>query len=270
MIYSHYAPIYDAGGQDWFGQTLARRILDALPHPRRALDLACGTGAATLIMAAAGTRVVAIDRAPAMLEIARGRARDQGLHVRFIEADIRHLRTAGRRARPRARADGRRPTRPILRPASFDLITCLYDSLNYLAEDNDLGQVIRMAGRLLRPGGYFVFDLNTEYEFAHWDDSDQVVCDTSDLLIYNRLSYDPDRRRAYGRIVWFVREIDRWWRGEEQHVERAWSDAEVRAAIENAGLQLEARRTPLWDYAPSDAPRIVYVARRPYISRGST
>jgi hypothetical protein len=90
-----------------------------------------------------------------------------------------------------------------------------------------------------------------------------VVHDAGGILVYNRLSYDPDERLAHGRIVWFVREGERWWRGEEQHAERAWRDGEVLAALAGAGLRLIGRRTPRWEPAAPTAPRIVYEAERP-------
>lgn len=245
-IYESYAPIYDAIGQGAFAEELTGHILAALPAPpRRALDLACGSGAAGLRIAEAGARVVGVDRSEPMLQIARARARDRGLQARWVNADIRRLRYS-----PAARG--------AIRPASFDLAVCLYDSLNYLGRPEDLAAVCASAARALRPGGRFVFDLNTVYEFASWDDTDQVVFDSPDLLVYNRLSYDADQGIARGRIVWFVREIERWWRGEETHQERSWGDDEVRAALASAGLELLARRTPRWEIAPADAPRVVY------------
>jgi SAM-dependent methyltransferase len=248
-IYGAYASIYDAIGQGAFAEELARRILANGPTPRRALDLACGTGAAALIIAETGARVVGVDRSQQMLQIARARARDRGLEVRWVAADLLRLGTS-----PAARG--------ALRPASFDLITCLYDSLNYLADPEGLAIVCASAARLLRPGGRFVFDLNTPFEFASWDDTDQVVLDSPDIMVYNRLSYSLEGRRARGRIVWFVREAERWWRGEETHEERAWEDAEVLAAIRAAGLEPGPRRTPAWEPAPADAPRVVYEGRR--------
>jgi SAM-dependent methyltransferase len=251
-IYDSYAPIYDAMGQGAFAESLTAHLLRSLPAPpRRALDLACGTGAASLALATAGARVVGVDRSRAMLRIARARARDRGLSVRWVAADIRRLGQA-----PAAR--------DALRPASFDLITCLYDSLNYLTGPDDLAAACAGVARLLRPGGRFVFDLNTAHEFASWDDTDQVVFDTPDLLVYNRLSYDAERRIARGRIVWFVREIERWWRDEETHAERAWGDDEVVAALGAAGLRVTARRTPTWEDAPADARRVVYEAHAPH------
>ncbi|WP_129633502.1 class I SAM-dependent methyltransferase [Candidatus Oscillochloris fontis] len=250
-IYTSYAPIYDMIGQAGFSQHLVTHILAALPtRPQRVLDLACGTGGAALILAQAGAQVVGLDRSAAMLRIARARARDLGLAVRWVHADMRRMLA-------------RSAVRQLLHPASFDLVTCLYDSLNYLTGPADLGLVCASVANLLRPGGQFVFDLNTEYEFASWDDTDQVVYDSSDMLVYNRLNYNARTRLAKGQIVWFVREVDRWWRGEEVHTERAWCDAEVQAAVEAAGMQILARYTPTWQPAPPDAARVVHVCGVP-------
>jgi SAM-dependent methyltransferase len=265
LIYADYAPIYDLIGQGAFAEALVSRVLAALPAPpRSALDLACGTGAALLRVAEAGAEAVGVDRSPHMLAIAGARARDRGLSVALVEADIRRLPIIDQRRRTQDERPAVSPavlrSSSVLRPASFDLITCLYDSMNYLTGDDDLGLALAGAARLLRPGGWLVFDLNTEHEFARWDESDQVVHDDDSVLVYNRLSYTPATRLAHGRIVWFVRDGELWWRGEEQHTERAWGDAEVQGALGEAGLRLLARHTPLWQPAPPDAPRVVYVA----------
>ena len=199
-----------------------------------------------------------------MLEIARGKARDAGYDVAFIHGDIRELPTKTERTKTqndhRSQADALSSF--VLRPSSFDLVTCFYDSMNYLIDDGDLDRVYAGVARVLRPGGYMLFDLNTAAEYATWDERDSVTHDGRDCLVYNQLSYDPDARLASGRIVWFVRELDRWWRGEETHVERAWSDAEVRAALAGAGLALVGRYDLTGGMAAEDALRVVYVARR--------
>jgi SAM-dependent methyltransferase len=263
MIYTDYAPIYEAIGQGAFAEELLGRILAALPEPpRRALDLACGTGAAALALAAAGAAVVGVDRSPAMLAIAREKAEAQGFPVRFVQADLRQLSVALRGVAPAARPDALAALslQPSALGGPFDLAVCLYDSLNYLTGDDDLAAALAGVAPLLRPGGRLVFDLNTEHEFLDWDESDQVVHDDGGILVYNRLSYEPTARLAHGRIVWFVREGERWRRGEERHVERAWTEPEVLAALADAGLRLLARRAPTWEPALPDAPRVVYEA----------
>ncbi len=244
-IYFDYAPIYAAIGQGAFAEYLAQRVLRQYT-PWRALDLACGAGAAALTFAAAGHTVTGLDQSPRMLALARAQAEQRGLNARFIHGDMRRLDWYANE----------------LPAAGFDLVTCFYDSLNYLIGDDDLRMVCSGVGRVLQPGGLFIFDLNTEAEFETWNDIDQVVYDGHECMVYNRLSYDMQQRLATGRIIWFTRAAERWRRGEETHIERAWSDAEVMQALRASDMQIEALQTPAGEPAGANAPRIVYIARR--------
>lgn len=57
----------------------------------RVLDVAAGSGNASLPAAAAGARVVAADLTPELLEIGQQRAAEQGLEIEWVEADAEHL-----------------------------------------------------------------------------------------------------------------------------------------------------------------------------------
>jgi len=52
------------------------------------LDLACGTGNAALHAAALGARVIGVDGAPRLLEVARSRADAAGLEIDFRDGDL--------------------------------------------------------------------------------------------------------------------------------------------------------------------------------------
>ena len=261
-MYEDYAPIYDAIGQGQFSARMAAWALAWVAErgksPARVLDLACGTGEAALVFAAAGCDVAGLDQSAAMLEIARGKARGAGYDIAFIRGDMRGLEPRTKNQEPDSPADA---SWFSVLGSRFDLVTCFYDSLNYLIDDGDLDLVCAGVARVLRPGGYMVFDLNTAAEYATWDERDSVTHDGCDCMVYNQLSYDPDARLATGRIVWFVRELDRWWRGDETHIERAWGDDAVRAALAGAGLALAGRYEPNGGMAAEDALRVVYVAR---------
>jgi SAM-dependent methyltransferase len=271
-IYHDYAPIYDAIGQHRFGERMAGWALRWLAarnpagwqggvRPARVLDLACGAGAATLAFAAAGCSVVGVDRSAKMLDIAQGKAQGAGLDIKFVQSDIRNLN----HERGTLNDDEECGSSLVADRSSFDLVTCFYDSLNYLTEDGGLARVFAGAAAALRPGGYLICDLNTPAEYETWDERDVVTYDSGDCMVYNQLSYDPETRLAAGRIVWFVREIDLWWRGEETHVQRAWDDAEVRDALAQAGLELVGRLALEGAEVAAEAGdlgRVVYVARR--------
>lgn len=55
---------------------------------RRVLDAATGTGNTAILAAQAGAQVDAFDLTPSLLEVARQRAADAGVTVRFVEGDL--------------------------------------------------------------------------------------------------------------------------------------------------------------------------------------
>src|SRR5947207_10719123 len=147
--YTRYAAHYDRQGQGQWSVWLAAFTLQTLlprhgRRPRTALDLACGTGTAALALAGAGLAVTGIDAAPAMLAVAREKARSLGVHARFLAGDMRDFQA----------------------PARFDLVLCCYDSLNYLTEPADLRRAFASARRALAAGGLLVCDANTARAYA--------------------------------------------------------------------------------------------------------
>ena len=69
------------------------RLVDAcgIGPGMRVLDVAAGTGNASLPAAQRGASVTASDLTPELLEAGRGRAEEQGLELEWVEADAEHL-----------------------------------------------------------------------------------------------------------------------------------------------------------------------------------
>ncbi len=146
--YSAFAEIYNAWQRLYgleYAVLVAPRVNQRLAHhvgrPRTLIDLACGTGTHTVLQAHGGTRVIGIDLSPAMLHQARRRA--AGRPITFLQADMRTFDTHN----------------PV------DAVTCLYASLNHLLDPEDLTRTFTRVAAHLRPGGVFVFDLNSKHAF---------------------------------------------------------------------------------------------------------
>ncbi|HCU72339.1 MAG: hypothetical protein CL790_02375 [Chloroflexi bacterium] len=149
-MYSAFARIYDAWQRIYgteYAILVAPRVNQRLRHhvgrPRRLLDLGCGTGTHALLQCHGGTEVIGLDISPAMVKQARNRAKHEGKPVQFVIGDMRSLDIE----------------------QSVDAVTCLYASLNHLLGPGDLSQVFRKVSQHLRPGGVFVFDLNSRVAF---------------------------------------------------------------------------------------------------------
>lgn len=249
--YTAYAPIYRRINQSAWSAALARWTLGWLhargaepaPEQRRMIDWGCGEGTAALVFAGAGWQVTGIDRSAAMLDLARQQALAADLTIGWRCADLRDELE--------------------LEPGL--LVTALYDTLNYLTSRAELHAGWRSLARSIRPGGYVVADVNTPHEYATaWTGRHTITADSEDMLVTNWLRYNQRTRIAHGRILWFAREPEGelWRRGVETHRQRAHNEAEMRAAIAEAGLRLVELCTPQGAPAAPDATRLIYIAHK--------
>jgi SAM-dependent methyltransferase len=137
--YDGLAPFYDqlTHLHDYDGWTrhLEAAALGFGVRRRNLLDVACGTGKSFLPFLRRGYAVIACDISPEMVALARAKAPGADVFV----ADVRTLGKVG----------------------SFDLVTCLDDSVNYLVEEGDLDAAFAGLAANLAPGGVLVFDVNT-------------------------------------------------------------------------------------------------------------
>ncbi len=104
------------------------------PGARTVLELGCGTGA--LLAGLAGSFAVSgVDRSPAMLALAARAVPG----AQLLQADI----TA------------------VTVPSRFDVVICMFDTLNHVTTADGWLAVFRTAYEQLSDGGLFVFDVNT-------------------------------------------------------------------------------------------------------------
>ena len=219
--YEMLATLYNAAQWDTFAESMADRALElAAEHDlgeiHHIVDVACGTGVAAAKFAASGYRVTGVDRSPQMLAQAKKRiaeARLQG--VTLVEADMRNFALA--------------------EPA--DLVTCMYDSLNYLLEETDLLAAFRCVTTALREGGLYIFDMNTVFGLAEgWGSRDFIRWDSDDCFIVCRSRWDYERSMNTLTLHGFTRQDKSWKRFAETHIQRGYPVATIQTLLEQAGL----------------------------------
>jgi SAM-dependent methyltransferase len=88
----HWDKRYQEGDSPWdTGQPSSElvRVVKERPIPSgRAIDLGCGTGVNAVWLAQQGFETTGIDLSPRAIELARKRADDAGVRVRFLAADL--------------------------------------------------------------------------------------------------------------------------------------------------------------------------------------
>ena len=249
--YTHYAALYDRLGQSQWSEQFVRFTLDTLlprfgRQTRRALDLACGTGTAALTLARAGLMVTGLDGSPQMLDVARAKAEAAGLAAQFVVGNLR--------------ADWRATL-----PGPFDLITCCYDSLNYLLHPAELRRAFSLIRFGLATRGLLVCDVATPDAYRGAEEAHVWTLDLDDMTYSVATAWDEETRLATTFISCTPRSPDDDEPFFEPHVQRAYERAEVEAALDGAGLRLLAvygaapLRPPAEPPDPHD-PRLIYVA----------
>lgn len=244
--YSRYAEIYDQTGQSRFGLrmlTYIRKILQTHQwQGGRVLDLACGTGAVALRLAREGYEVLGVDCSEAMLRQARGKSAGVKNAPVWLQQDMRALALN----------------------RQVDLVTCFYDSLNYILSLAEMKQVFLGVREALVPGGLFLFDLNTLFALAHHWDGLADARDEGDVAYIWRCWYDPRTRISDLEATFFVRRGELYEKFVEVHRECGYEQEEIIDALLEVGLEfLEAYAYPTYDPPHEETTRIVYVARRP-------
>jgi ubiquinone/menaquinone biosynthesis C-methylase UbiE len=220
-IYEKFAYLYAKGPYPQYSEKMAELLPAVLERfgvePQTILDLACGEGTFATAMAKKGFQVTGVDLSFHMLQFARERAKKENAGVEFLLQDMRSLPSEER----------------------FDLVTCWFDSLNYLLELEDLKTAFAGVYRALKRGGLFIFDLNTIYGLAvEWQRHPCIVeQDTSGLFEIHRPSYDFEKNIATMRITGFVKERNKWTKIDEEHKERGYSLKEIRQCLKKIGLK---------------------------------
>ncbi|MDE7247366.1 MAG: methyltransferase domain-containing protein, partial [Lachnospiraceae bacterium] len=108
------------------------------------LDLGCGTGTLTELLARRGYDMIGVDNAQEMLQIAMEKRERSGLPILYLLQDMREFELYG----------------------TVGTVVSVCDSLNYLLEEEDIVQTFRQVNNYLYPRGIFVFDFNTVYKYA--------------------------------------------------------------------------------------------------------
>jgi ubiquinone/menaquinone biosynthesis C-methylase UbiE len=222
---------------DHIGRILKRFQID----PKSMLDLCCGTGTVSLLLAEKGYDVTGVDISPEMVEHARRKAAERCIRVDFHAQDASKLRIGKR----------------------FDLVASLFDSLNYILEASALQDAFHRVSAHMAEGGLFIFDMNTELALAVGL-FDQNNLGSRGPVIYNwHSAYDPGTRICTIRMDYLYRRGGEEKRVNITHYQRAYDKEEIVEMLETSGLQvLAAFDGYSLRKATKRSDRIFFVARK--------
>ncbi len=244
--YQSLAPFYDRlfdgdVHQKWFD--FARTFFDTLPFPvDQVLDLACGTGTLSVLLAQAGCDVVGVDVSIDMLAQAAEKAQDCG--------DPKPLFLC--QSMPRLDLYG-----------TVEAAFCSLDSLNYLRNESEIRRTLERVSLFLRPGGLFLFDIVTPFWFRYLSEhvstsqTDELFCVWTSEAADDFLSIRHD-------ITLFVQLDENWRRLDETHRQITFPIARWEMLLREAGFtNVQCFGDRRRDAPTGDERRVFWAAYKP-------
>lgn len=208
------------------------------------LDLGCGTGTLTELLAGRGYDMIGIDNAQEMLQIAMDKRDRSGLDILYLLQDMRSFELYG----------------------AVGAVVSVCDSINYLLEEEEVVQTFRLVNNYLLPDGIFIFDFNTVYKY------EVVIGDTTIAenreqcsFIWDNYYHEEEQINEYDLTV-FVREdagADTYRRFQETHYQRGYNPEQMRDYLRQAGLVfVEAIDADTHGEVTDTSERIYMVAKK--------
>ena len=180
---------------------------------RTLLDLCCGTGTLTCLLAERGYEMIAADASADMLMQAREKAAE-------LPADcVQPLLLC-------------QPAEELDLYGTVDAAVCSLDGFDYLPPEH-LPEVLHRLHLFIRPGGLLIFDIRTPESFEMLD-GELFLDETEDVLCLWRAEL-TDGVMRFGMDL-FEREGDLWSRESEEHVEYVHTPEQLIALLKAQGF----------------------------------
>ena len=205
------------------------------------LDLGCGTGTMTELLAGYGYDMIGVDLSEEMLDAAIQKRNGSGHNILYLLQDMREFELYG----------------------TVRAVVSVCDSINYITETEDLEQVFRLVNNYLDPGGVFIFDMNTPYKYRELLGERTIAENREEGSFIWENYYDEAQQVNQYDLTVFVREPDgRYRKFEETHFQRAYGLETVKKAIGEAGMEFVAVYGGCSREAPKpDSERVYFIAR---------
>lgn len=185
------------------------------------LELGCGTGSLTELLAARGFDMIGVDCSGEMLNVACEKKAQSGRDILYLCQDMRAFELYG----------------------TVRAVVSVCDSLNYLLDDEDIVACFRLVDNYLDPQGIFIFDFNTKYKYETVI-GDSVIAENRDACSFIWENYyDPENGINEYDLTVFVRDggtaesgQELFSRFQEVHLQRGYTLEEMQRFIARAGM----------------------------------
>lgn len=205
------------------------------------LELGCGTGSMTELLAQQGYDMIGVDNSMEMLEIAMEKKVESGHDILYLLQDMREFELYG----------------------TVKAVVSVCDSMNYITEEEDLLDVFKLVNNYLDPKGVFIFDLNTIYKYETLLGDNTIAENREESSFIWENWYDEETQiNEYDLTLFIENEDGLYEKYEETHYQRAYEIERVCRLIEEAGMKVEAVYDAFTTAEPYEESERVYIVAR--------
>lgn len=246
MSYDNFADVYDELQVDVDYEARTEYLIELFKKydrlPTLLLDVACGTGGFSYLIAKKGIDVIGADPSPEMLSVARDKFAKGGAEALFLCQSAAELDLYG----------------------TVDGAICCLDSLNHIVDADELKASVERIALFLEKDRLFIFDVNTVYKHENVLSGNTFAVETDNVFcVWRNSECDSDGIIDISLDFFKENEQGFYERSFEDFSERAYSDEFLQECIKSAGLETVAVLGDMSHKAPEvTAERVIYVTRR--------
>ncbi len=204
------------------------------------LDLGCGTGEMSSLMAQKGFSVIGVDVSVDMLMAAREKAALKGQDILFLNQDMTALDLYG----------------------TVNATVSVMDCINHLSCFEDVKKTFAAVSLFTEPGGVFAFDVNTVYKHRFVLADNTFVYDNDDVYcVWQNSANEDDSVDVY--LDFFEKSGDKYVRTGENFTERAYPLEMIAAALDESGFEVTGIYDDMtFENAGEKSEKAVFTARK--------
>lgn len=247
--YTDFASVYDKFMDETPYEQWSQNIKNVLEEYEirdgLVLELGCGTGSMTELLAGMGYDMIGIDCSEEMLNIASSKKEQSGHDILYLNQDMREFELYG----------------------TVRAVVSVCDSLNYLLEKEELVACFKLVNNYLDPKGIFFFDFNTNYKYETVIGDTVIAENRDDCSFIWENFYDPEEKINEYDLTIFVREetaqeMDLFRKFEETHFQRGYDLEEIKQCLKLSGMEfVRAFDADTLGEVTAESERIYCIAR---------
>ena len=182
------------------------------------LDLGCGTGKLTRLMAKAGYDMTGVDGSAEMLQIALSQTGEE--EILYLLQEMQELDLDG----------------------CVRAVYSACDCINYVLDEEELQEAFARVYEHLETGGVFLFDMNTDYKYTQLLERHTFAESREDGSFIWENYYDRRGAVSTSMILRFLyrNRMDMYRRFSETHYQRDYDLQQIKIMLEKAGFVCEA------------------------------